>query len=58
MRPAGPAALAQQRAAVLTAGTLYAGRTKALGMGRLESLDIDGPEDLAVAEALRPLLGR
>ena len=54
----GPAILALRRGAVFEARTLYAGRTKALEMSRLQSLDIDGPEDLAVAEALRPLLGR
>lgn len=53
----GPAVLALTREAA-DAQSLYQGRVKPLPMSRLESIDIDDPLDLEIAEALLPLLGR
>jgi CMP-N-acetylneuraminic acid synthetase len=51
----GPAVLALTRATAL-GDSLYGKRIKALEMSRLESLDIDEPADLNLAEALVPLV--
>lgn len=54
----GPAILLDRRA-VIERGQLYGDRIAAYEMPRIASLDIDEPEDLAIAEALLPLaLGR
>lgn len=47
----GPAVLVTRPAAIAT-GELYAGRVKALVMDAADSVDIDNPMDLAIAEAL------
>lgn len=52
----GPAILLNRRATIL-GGALYGKRIAAYEMSKLSSLDIDDPEDLAIAEALLPLLG-
>lgn len=51
----GPAILLNRRK-VIDGGALYGARIAAYEMSRLASLDIDEPEDLAVAEALLPLV--
>jgi len=51
----GPAVLASTRT-VLDRGELYGTRIKAIEMGAIESHDIDEPLDLAIAEALLPLV--
>ena len=51
----GPAILYVERA-VIDAGELYGSRIASYEMSPLASLDIDEPQDLAVAEALLPLV--
>lgn len=51
----GPAILLNRRS-VIDNGELYGERIAAYEMPRLAALDIDEPEDLAVAEALLPLV--
>jgi len=51
----GPAVLALMRAN-LDGGDLYGSRIRPLVMGALESLDIDEPLDLAIADALLPIV--
>lgn len=53
----GPAILLTRRD-VIDSGALYGARIAAYEMPRLASLDIDEPEDLAIAEALLPLATR
>lgn len=52
----GPAVLALTRETILVTKELYGPRIKAVQMGTLESHDIDTPIDLAIAEALVPLV--
>jgi CMP-N,N'-diacetyllegionaminic acid synthase len=47
----GPAVLAV-RSALIRKGKLYGTKTAGVRMGKLESLDIDGPDDLVLARAL------
>ncbi len=51
----GPAVLASRRATLMEAGSLYGNDVRPLFMGHEESLDVDGPFDLMMAELL---LGR
>lgn len=51
----GPAILLNRRT-VIDRNELYGERIAAYAMPRLSSLDIDEPEDLAIAEALLPLI--
>jgi CMP-N,N'-diacetyllegionaminic acid synthase len=53
----GPAVLAL-RAEVLESGDFYAGRVRGLEMTVADSIDIDGPEDLELAEQLIRARGR
>lgn len=52
----GPAVLGMTRATIVDRATLYGPRIKPILMQELQSIDIDTPMDLAIAEALLPLV--